>query len=424
MSSSRPPLVNRIPIMSDSTVARLKRAVHQNHRLSREGLLERLFTLWFQGLVYTQIWEDPRVDAEALRLDDTSRILTISSAGCNVLNYLVHEPERILAVDLNTAHMALTRLKIAALEQLPDHSHFFQFFGKGSGRENVKAYHEYIRPSLDCTTRAFWDERPWAGLRRSRIHAFERGFYEHGVLARFQGFARLMSRLVQGRSPEELLDADSRKEQQQFFEDCVAPFFDHPVVRRLARQPTTLYSFGIPLRQYESLSAAADDSIVDLYRDRLERLVCGFPLSDNYFAWQAFGRQYDIDNREALPSYLRAECYGQLRYHLDRIETRITSLSDALQAQPDNSFDSFVLLDAMDWMTPDAITSLWAELARVGEPGARIIFRTAGPRSVVEPALPSDLRDRFTYERDRSEALHAQDRSAIYGMFHLYVLTG
>ncbi len=410
--------------MSDSTVTRLKRAVHQNQPFTRQGALERLFTLWFQGLVYTQIWEDPRVDAQALQLDDTSRILTISSAGCNVLNYLIHQPERIVAVDLNTAHMALTRLKMAALRRLPSHDHFFQFFGVGTGPENVEAYNDHVRPHLDQQTRQFWDTRPWGGLRRPRIHAFEEGFYEHGVLSRFQGFARLVANLVQGRTPDELLEASTQAEQRQFFEEVVAPFFDHPAVRQLARQPATLYSFGIPLSQYRSLSDAADASIVDLYRDRLERLVCDFPLADNYFAWQAFGRRYDTEHRRALPPYLKREHFSQLRYHLPRVDTHVASLTDVLAGQPDNSFDSFVLLDAMDWMEPAAIASLWRELARVGEPGARIIFRTAGPQSVVEPALPAPLRTRFTYQRARSEELHAQDRSAVYGMFHLYLLTG
>lgn len=410
--------------MSDSTATRLKRAVHNNRALTRKGAFERLFTLWFQGLVYTQIWEDPRVDAQALQLDDTSRILTISSAGCNVLNYLVHQPQRVLAVDLNTAHMALTRLKMTALRRLPSHDAFFQFFGVGAGADNLDAYEQHIRPHLDDDTRQFWETRPWGGLRSPRIHAFKEGFYEHGVLGRFQGFARLVSHLVQGRAPDELLATSTRTEQRRFFEEVVAPFFDHPVVRGLARQPATLYSFGIPLRQYQSLSEAADGSIVDLYRNRLERLVCDFPLSDNYFAWQAFGRRYDTDQREALPPYLKRAHFSQLRNHLPRVDTRIAALTDVLEQQPDNSFDSFVLLDAMDWMDPSAITALWHELARVGEPGARIIFRTAGPHSVVEPALPDSLRNRFTYERTRSEALHAQDRSAIYGMFHLYVLTG
>ncbi len=410
--------------MPDSIETRLERAVHRNRPLSRQGLLERLFTVWFQGLVYTQIWEDPRVDANALRLDDTSRLLTISSAGCNVLNYLTYEPEKILAVDLNPAHVALTRLKIQALRHLPDHDSFFQFFGVGAGPENVEAFKTHLKPRLGENTRQFWASRPWGGLRRPRIHAFEEGFYEHGILPRFQRFAGLVSRLVQGRRPAELLDATSTNDQRAFFEDCVAPFFDHPLVRRLGRQPAALYSFGIPPSQYQRLADAADTSIVGLYRDRLERLVCGFPLSDNYFAWQAFGRRYDTENRQALPRYLRRSHFAQLRYDLDRVETRISSLSEALRVQPDNSFDSFVLLDAMDWMEPTEIASLWSELARVGAPGTRIIFRTAGPQSVVEPALPSALRSRFTYERARSEALWKKDRSAIYGMFHLYVLTG
>lgn len=386
--------------------------------------MDRLFALWFRRLVYTQIWEDPRVDARALRLDDTSRVLTISSAGCNVLNYLTHTPQRILAVDLNRSHMALTRLRYAALVHLPSHEAFFQFFGVGAGRTNLDAYRRHIRPSLRDATRDFWEARRLCGVGRPRIRAFEDGFYESGLFARFRALAGTIARVVQGHRPAALLEAETLAEQRQFFEDCVAPFFDHPVVRRLARHPTALYSFGIPPAQYRSLSATADGSIVDLYRERLERLVCTFPLSDNYFAWQAFGQQYDTDHREALPPYLRARHFEGLRHHAGRVEARLASVVEVLQDQPDGSFDSFVLLDAMDWMDPDTIAALWAELARVGELGARIIFRTAGPASVVESTLPDGLRARFSYKRARSEELHAQDRSAVYGMFHLYVFTG
>jgi len=43
-------------------------------------------------------------------------------------------------------------------------------------------------------------------------------------------------------------------------------------------------------------------------------------------------------------------------------------------------------------------------------------------RSPVEAALPPALRERFIFEEDLSRAYHAQDRAAIYGMFHLYTL--
>ena len=96
---------------------------------SFQGALERLFTISFNGLVYNQIWEDPRVDIEGLRLDEDSRILAISSGGCNILNYLTIEPRSIIAVDLNASHLALTRLKLAAVAYLPSHEALFRFFG-------------------------------------------------------------------------------------------------------------------------------------------------------------------------------------------------------------------------------------------------------------------------------------------------------
>ena len=106
------------------TEANLKKAVHHHRLASKRGLLERLFTLWFRGFVYNQIWEDPRVDAEALNIGPHSSLLTISSGGCNVLNYLVHKPKKIVAVDLNSNHMCLTRLKLAAVKHLPDYETF------------------------------------------------------------------------------------------------------------------------------------------------------------------------------------------------------------------------------------------------------------------------------------------------------------
>ena len=73
----------------------------------------------FQGFVYNQIWEDPDVDLEALELKPHHRLLTIASGGCNVLNYLAADPAKIIAVDLNPNHIALTKLKLSALQNLP-----------------------------------------------------------------------------------------------------------------------------------------------------------------------------------------------------------------------------------------------------------------------------------------------------------------
>jgi S-adenosylmethionine-diacylglycerol 3-amino-3-carboxypropyl transferase len=80
------------------------------------------------------------------------------------------------------------------------------------------------------------------------------------------------------------------------------------------------------------------------------------------------------------------------------------------------------MLDAQDWMTADQITALWRQIVRVAQPGSRVIFRSGGAIPPIEAALPSDLRNKFTYHEDHSTALFQQDRSAIYGGFHLYIM--
>src|SRR5580658_549124 len=97
----------------------LDKAAHQKPATTKRGALERLFTLMFQGFVYNQIWEDPVVDLAALDLKSDHRVITIASGGCNVLNYMAADPAKIIAVDLNPNHIALTKLKLAALENLP-----------------------------------------------------------------------------------------------------------------------------------------------------------------------------------------------------------------------------------------------------------------------------------------------------------------
>ena len=115
-------------------------AVEQNAAWSVEGALERLFTHWFDSFVYNQIWEDPRADLEALALESDSQILTISSGGCNVLNYLTRRPAGIIAIDLNHHHISLLRLKLGALRHLPEASDFFRFFAAGEDRLNCSLF--------------------------------------------------------------------------------------------------------------------------------------------------------------------------------------------------------------------------------------------------------------------------------------------
>jgi len=404
--------------VKEATRRNLGAAVHRHKVFSRRGLQERVFTLAFRRLVYPQIWEDPLVDLDALRLTPRDRVVAIASGGCNVLSYLVARPEEIVAVDLNGAHIALLNLKLRGLAALADHSAFFDFFGRADRRENVVVYQTLLRPGLDEATRAYWDGRGLDG--RRRIEAFARGFYRHGLLGRFIGAGHAVARLY-GKKFDALLAASSLDEQRAIFERDIAPLFDKRFVRWLSRRPAALYGLGIPPSQYRALAGDGADGVTQVLKRRVERLACDFPVADNYFAWQAFGRAYARAEPASLPPYLERENFDAVRDGAGRVTPFHGSFTERLKAEPSESLDAYVLLDAQDWMNDATLTTLWSEIRRTARPGARVIFRTAADERLLPGRVPADVLDGFRYEDERSRSLGARDRSSIYGAFHLWV---
>ncbi|HEY0461330.1 MAG TPA: BtaA family protein, partial [Pyrinomonadaceae bacterium] len=369
---------------------------------------------------------DPRVDLQALELDSNSRVLTISSGGCNALNYLLENPQSVTAVDLNRHHVFLLNLKIAALKFLPTYEDFFAFFGYGKSEKTIENYEKFIAPRLDEETRAFWESNSLVGkiTHGRRINFFRKGgLYEHSRNGYFLRFFHKFSHLL-GCRPEEVLKARNAEEQEKLYEKYIAPFFDSFVIKAIGKMPVTLFGLGIPPQQYDELTKDLETgaSVIDVYKERTKRLAVGYPIYENYFAWQAFARKYDTENRQAIPDYLKAENYAALKRNAGRARTKIGSITDEIKNQPADAFSRFVLLDAQDWMNAEMMTELWSAIAARSTPGARIIFRTAGAASPVETNLPADLRERFVYEEDLSKELFKQDRASIYGGFHLYVL--
>ncbi len=281
-------------------------AVHRHGQMTKQGLLERAFTFAFRGLVYAQIWEDPEVDMAAMAIEPGNHIVTIASGGCNVLSYLTADPARITAVDLNTAHIALNRLKLTAAQHLPDHASFHRFFGQADQAENPAAYREFIRPHLDETSRRYWKAAISSAPphRRFRPATFIAAGCSAGSSAR-----RISSPRFHGVDPRAMLAANSIEEQREIFETGLAPIFDKKFVRWLTDQPASLFGLGIPPAQYDALAGEDEAGMAAVLRARLEKLACDFDIRDNYFAWQAFGRGYGPAPHAPLPPYLQEDNY-------------------------------------------------------------------------------------------------------------------
>jgi S-adenosylmethionine-diacylglycerol 3-amino-3-carboxypropyl transferase len=397
---------------------KLKDALLQHKALSKAGFSERLFGLLFSGLVYPQIWEDPDVDMQAMELEPHHRIVTIGSGGCNMLAYLSQSPASIDVVDLNPHHIALNRLKLGAFRLMPAHADLVRFFATPKLDVNSQAFDRFVAPGLDEATASYWNSRDMFG--RRRVTVFNRNIYETGLLGRFIGAAHLLARL-HGVRLQKITEARTLREQRQFFDEQIAPIFDRPMVRWLLGRKSSLFGLGIPPQQYDELaSLAGGGSISTVLRHRLEKLACHFPMQSNYFAWQAFARRYADRYEGPPPTYLRPEHYPAIRANTERVTVHHASFTELLAAKSAGSMDRYVLLDAQDWMNDTQLNELWAEISRTARQGARVIFRTAAEKSIIEGRLSPTIREQWTYFDERSRELNELDRSAIYGGFHIY----
>ncbi|UYO45160.1 BtaA family protein [Rhodopseudomonas palustris] len=390
-------------------------AVRNSKDRSESTLWDALFSIWFRRLVYTQIWEDPEADLAALQLPIGSTIVTISSGGCNALSYLTAKPAQVFAVDLNEAHLALLKLKLAGLRALPDYASFWRFFGEGAAADNADLYRRRLRPALDLDARSFWDERDFRG--RPRYRYFTNGFYRHGALGHFIGFAHLLAKIAKIDLNVLLKGAPDSPERQAALQR-VDRLFHSRFARMLTQTPALLFSLGIPPQQRELLGG--DQPLNEVLHQRLLRLIDVYPNETNYFAWQALSRSYPGPGDRCLPLYLQESRYQQMRAGAGLVIPVHENLRVFLESLPARQIDAVVLLDSQDWMAPDEIRALWDAIDRAGKEQVRVIFRTAGAESPLETEPLAPLQQTWQRDAERSAIGFDRDRSGIYGGFHCY----
>ena len=118
--------------------------------------------------------------------------------------------------------------------------------------------------------------------------------------------------------------------------------------------------------------------MAEVLRGRLEKLACDFPLADNYFAWQAFGRGYGKGAGVPLPPYLQAANYDAVRARAARVAMMHANMTDMIAASDAASFDRYIFLDAQDWMNDQQINELWSEISRTARDGGERRRRALG----------------------------------------------
>lgn len=361
-------------------------------------------------LIYNMCWEDPRIDRQLLGLDGHSKVVVLTSAGCNALDYLLDGPAEIHAVDVNPRQNALLQLKLALIAQ-GDFADLEHMFRRGAHPQFLSVY-QAVRPRLPSYAAAFWDKKISYFDPENPKHSF----YYRGTCG---AVAWLVTRqlLKSGRKLREylfdLLDAQTLSEQRELYAK-IEPALWSRFSTWLLRQPTALAMLGVPRPQIHLIQHRYLGGIIGYVSDKLRHVLTEVLIHDNYF-WRAY--LTGSYTERCCPNYLLPENFSRLQADLGRIHTHDATVSDFLRTHP-GEYSHFVLLDHQDWLAwhqPQALEEEWRLILENSRLGSRILLRSAGHDLGF---LPDWTRRSLRFFPALTEPLHQQDRVGTYGSLH------
>lgn len=364
----------------------------------------QLFSTAFRSLpVYNILFEDSAVDEEILGLDDQSRVLSITGAGCGVAGMMARRPALLDAVDINRHHLALAGLKIEASRAMRRHAQFYDLLGRGWVPNARVALTDTLR-HMPRWMAAYWQRR---------MSAFETGFYRAGMTSRMLATFRLLTgldeRWLRASSP---LSAEERERE---IETAIAPVLRSRPVRAFFDSPAQLLALGINHSQRDRLLRTEQvPDLAEFVIAHLKRLA-RTDIATNWFAWYGVTGHFDHERPDAVPPYLRADHHAAAQRAPTRVRYHHKNVFDVLASAPTQQYTHYTLCDAPDWLTPRDQQRLLREIVRTSRPGARVLVRSVEDSSIAERAALGrtlrrmDAASDFATTNDRSRQYRRVD---------------
>ncbi len=270
------------------------------------------------NLVYNTCWEDPQCDRQLLDLDTESRVVMITSAGCNALDYALDKPNEIHAIDMNPRQNALLELKKASIlaGSFDDH---WQLFGEGNHQKAKQFYIEKLRDTMPAFSQKYWDRKIdrfiGKGIRKSFYWYSTSGLFAY-MVSRYFKYHQKSRKLTQ-----KLFEAQSLVEQRELYPALEQKIMNN-FTKWILRQHVTMCLLGVPESQQALF--VSDKQQGGFIQKCLRHVFTELPIKDNYF-WQLyFNGRYQPD---CAPKYLQVQNFKELSTQVSKIKTYTSTLT-------------------------------------------------------------------------------------------------
>ncbi|HEY2347665.1 MAG TPA: DUF3419 family protein [Puia sp.] len=354
-------------------------------------------------LVFTQNWEDPACDHAALKIKSKDAVLAITSGGCNVLGFLLFDPEVIYSIDINPTQSYILELKIAAIKNL-DFEDFVSFSGLHPNTDRMVLYGK-IQSGLSRDAQRYW------GNQKKLIR---NGFIMQGKYEWFIKFAGRFIRLLQGRKRVlGLFEEKSQSEQEKYF-DTVWNTKRFRLLFKILFNKKMLAKRGLVADYFHFDDGST--SFAESFYNRSKRAFRTLPVKGNYFLSLYLLGKYRND--QDVPAYLRKENYDIIKSRIDRIQIHTAEAQAWLDSMPQRSVDCFALSNICELMSEKDTKQLFTAVSKTARSGARLVFRNL----MIPRQPPEELQDQIVKDEALSRKIYENDRSFVYGKVMAYTI--
>lgn len=344
---------------------------------------------------FGSVWEDGDILCDALAPSATEgRILSIASAGDNVLALLTIDPKEIVAADLSAAQLACLELRMSAFRHL-DYFALLSFMGVTEDHNRLETYHD-LRNDLTDQARAFWDAHP-NEITSGIIHA---GKFERWIRA----FGRNILPWIETKAKREALFIPrSHVDRMAFYENE----WDSYLWRMLFRLIFSRLMTGKSGKNPQFFDHIEGDNSYRILR-RTKHAMTELQTQTNPYLNYIIKGNYTL---EALPRYLRVEHKEIIASRLDRIKLVCSPIEEAGTGK----FDGFNLADIFEYMKPETYKRCYESLFAQAAPSGRLVYW-----NLLEPhQCPESLEDKINPLPEMSEVLHWRDKAWFYQALHI-----
>ena len=346
---------------------------------------------------YSQTWEDTDNLRQALKVDERSRVLTVTSGGGAAFSLLCDNPQSLTSVDCNIAQTHLAML-ISQAAIFFSYENFLSFIGITDSPNRVCQFNK-ILPLLTPESINFWEKRQ---------KIINKGIIHCGKLERYFRFfgSRLLPHVVSQQGIKEILQAKSLEGQKAIYEK----YWDNRGWNTLMRIFFGKSIFALFGRDAKYFTQSNIENTGREYKNRAAKGLTLIPTSSNWILEYILTGRY----RKNIPPYYNFKQWSLWRKRLNKCSF-ITDKISTIIKQSQEKFTHVHLSDIFEQFTQKEFDNFWHRMIPQIKKRGRVCYWN----NLTNHRLNLEITRNFNDEKSLARRLWEKDRAFFYGGFTL-----